>query len=432
MAEIFLAREEGAGPEEYLVIKRLLPHVAQHPELVQMFLDEARVAATLAHPNIVNIYNVGAIGDQYFLSMDYLVGLDLTKVCERLWRQQRTIPLNLTVYLILSVLDALHFAHTRVGQDGKALEIVHRDVSPHNIFLEFNGGVKLLDFGVARAANALHHTKTGALVGKIAYMSPEQCRIEQLDARSDLFSLGIVMYELTTGRRLYNSKKLGEFEVLRQICEKPVQRPSEILKGYPRAVEDIVVKVLQKKREERYPSAEQFATALRETAETLELDLSPAMMAEFLQREFASEIEANKTKLDLIKSDLGDELMSWDSIGGAGIPSGAPPSMDPIPSKQLLSGQSGGIPTPQPEPANDGDLQFDSEQDQTRRRDLSRGAKQRKVEWRRVPSPTVAPQEGSGSLTPVPVLTRSRDGKALVIVAGFVAAVLIALVLWLI
>jgi len=302
MAEIFIAREVGSTADELLVIKRLHPHVARHPQLVQMFLDEARIASTLDHPNIVNIHNVGAIADQYFLSMDYLLGFDLAKVCERLWRSQVEVPLNLTLHVIDRVLDALSYAHEKIGSDGTPLGIVHRDVSPHNIFVSFDGDVKLLDFGVAKAANALHHTKTGALVGKVSYMSPEQCRSARIDNRSDLFSLGIVLYELTTGRRLYSTKKLGEFEVLRQICDEPVKRPSELRRNYPQPIEDIVLKALEKEPENRFNTADDMSRSLRNAGEELGLELSREKLVEFVNERFSSEIKAAQGERERLKA----------------------------------------------------------------------------------------------------------------------------------
>lgn len=292
MAEIFLARERGAGPEEFIVIKRLLGHISEHPGLVQMFLDEARVAATLAHPNIVKIYNVGTVGGHFFLSMEHLRGLDLSKLNREMRRQKRKLPIEQVLYICHRICLALAYAHNHVGRKGEQLNIVHRDLSPHNVFLTLQGQIKLLDFGVAKAANALHKTKTGALIGKLAYMSPEHLNNDvAIDGRSDLFSLGIIMWELSVGRRLYNTKKLGEFEVLRRITQEPVPDPSQFRDDYPQVVKEVLDRALRKDREDRYQSATAFAQAIEAAGTALGYDLSGEGMADFVSSSLPEVVE---------------------------------------------------------------------------------------------------------------------------------------------
>lgn len=292
MAEIFLARERGAGPEEFIVIKRLLGHISEHPGLVQMFLDEARVAATLNHPNIVKIYNVGTVGGHFFLSMEHLRGLDLSKLNREMRRQKRKLPIQHVLYICHRIAKALEYAHNHRGRKGERLSIVHRDLSPHNVFMTLDGEIKLLDFGVAKAANALHKTKTGALIGKLAYMSPEHLNNDvEIDGRSDLFSLGIIMWELSVGRRLYNTKKLGEFEVLRRITQEPVPDPLQFRSDYPEVVRDLLNRVLQKEREERFQTAGDLATAIVRVADSLGLSLTEMGISEFVNNSLPEVVE---------------------------------------------------------------------------------------------------------------------------------------------
>lgn len=292
MAEIFLARERGAGPEEFIVIKRLLGHISEHPGLVQMFLDEARVAATLRHPNIVNIYNVGTVGGHFFLSMEHLRGLDVSKLNREIRRQKRKLPIQHVLYICHRISQALAYAHNHRGSKGERLDIVHRDLSPHNVFLTLEGDIKLLDFGVAKAANALHKTKTGALIGKLAYMSPEHLNNDvALDSRSDLFSLGIIMWELLVGRRLYNTKKLGEFEVLRRITQEAVPDPSEYRDDCPPVVKEILDRALRKNRDDRFQTAADFGRAIEAAAQSLGCDLIGEGLADFVSSSLPEVVE---------------------------------------------------------------------------------------------------------------------------------------------
>src|SRR5690606_4471316 len=188
-----------------------------------------------------------------FLVMEYLVGENLASLVRRLTRRQERIGYGLCAYIIAEVCDGLHFAHELADEDGKPLGLVHRDVSPQNVFVTYGGDVKLLDFGVATAAHRLTQTASGEVKGKYAYMSPEQGQGEPLDRRSDIFSLGTVLYELTTLRRLF--KRPNELQVMRAITEEPIPRPSREVPDYPRALEEVCVRALARDPDERYATA---------------------------------------------------------------------------------------------------------------------------------------------------------------------------------
>jgi len=292
MAEIYLARVSGLpGFEKIVVVKRILPQLASNQEFVQMFLDEARVAATLHHPNIVQMYDIGAVDGNYFISMEYLHGEDLRSI-SRAMRQkgQDRVPLEHALCIGVGIAAGLHYAHEKVGFDGKPLHIVHRDITPQNIFVTYDGGVKLVDFGIAKASNRASETRYGSLKGKIPYMSPEQCRSEPLDRRSDIFSLGILLYEQTTSVRLYRGA--SEFDVLKQIVEGEIKRPTEVRHGYPVALEEIVMKALAKRREDRYQTARELQAELEAYIREERLVVSPIAMTNWMESLFGQRIEA--------------------------------------------------------------------------------------------------------------------------------------------
>jgi eukaryotic-like serine/threonine-protein kinase len=253
MAEVFAARMSSVGGFEKMVaLKRILPDLASRPEYVNMFLDEARIASKLTHPNIVQVYDIDAVDGQYFMTMEYLRGHDLRLVLKELRRSGGGISLSLALRIVSEVAGALHYAHEKRGLDGKPLGIVHRDVSPKNIFITFDGVTKLLDFGIAKAHQRLSVTRTGTLKGRYPYMAPEQVVDDEVDSRADVFALGICMWEMTCGRRLFEGKT--SYEILKKIRDQPVPRPSEVVPGYSPAIEAVVMRALVKDRDKRYQS----------------------------------------------------------------------------------------------------------------------------------------------------------------------------------
>ena len=291
MAEIFLARVSGLpGFQKMVVIKRILPQLATKTDFVEMFLDEARIAATLQHPNVVQMYDVGVVDGNYFIAMEYLHGEDVRSLMRALHRKDQKLPVEHALNIVIGVASGLHYAHEKVGFDGKPLEIVHRDVTPQNIIVTYDGAVKLLDFGIAKASNRFGETRFGTLKGKVPYMSPEQCRGEPLDRRSDIFSLGIMLYELTLGKRLYQGK--SDFEVLKQIVEGTVTAPHELDKDYPPELEKIVMRALEKEKDKRYQTARDIQADLESMVRADRLHVSPIAMTHFMEETFGQKIEA--------------------------------------------------------------------------------------------------------------------------------------------
>jgi serine/threonine protein kinase len=260
MAEVYLAILRGPlGFNKLAVIKRLRPHMAEDPSILGMFLDEARLAARLSHPNVIHTYDVAESNGAYFIAMEYLEGQPLNRVLVDLSRAGRPLPLPMGVRIIGDALQGLHYAHELTDYDGKPLEIVHRDVSPHNIFVTYDGQVKLVDFGIAKARLSRTHTEVGVLKGKVAYMSPEQALGEPVDRRADLFSMGAVLWEMITGRRLFGADSATA--TLHRLLNDPVPPPSAVGPCDPQ-LEAIVVKALAKAAGDRFRSAAEMRDAL--------------------------------------------------------------------------------------------------------------------------------------------------------------------------
>jgi tRNA A-37 threonylcarbamoyl transferase component Bud32 len=291
MAELLLARTDGPhGFEKLVALKRIRPELADDEQFVKMFLDEARLAATLHHPNVVQVFDIGEEAGAYFLAMEYLEGEDVRSLMHALRSQHRRLALDEALAIGIGVCAGLHYAHDRVGGDGRPLEIVHRDVSPQNVVVTWDGGVKVVDFGIARAARRATETRQGTLKGKVEYMSPEQCRGEAIDRRADVFAIGILLWELTTGRRLFAGA--SDYEVLKAIVERPPPRPSVVVEDYPRELEEIVLKALAREPEARWATAQLLQRALEGFARERRLDLSPVRLGACVRELFADDLAA--------------------------------------------------------------------------------------------------------------------------------------------
>ena len=290
MAEIFLARQSGLeGFEKTVVIKRIRPHLGDKKSFVKMFLNEAKLAAQLNHPNIVTIHELGMVDESYFIAMEYLFGRDMRRVIPKAESMGIQFPIVYACKIASQVLEGLYHAHRKADTEGKALGIVHRDVTPENIFVSFDGGVKMLDFGIAKAANQVELTRAGEIKGKLSYMSPEQCMGKPLDHRSDIFSLGVVLYEWVTGFKLFTGE--SDVAVLKSITDGKIYRPSYFKADVPEQVEAILMKALEKDRELRYQSAWEMQHDLDKFLAGNEFTPSNQHLATFMRQLFADEME---------------------------------------------------------------------------------------------------------------------------------------------
>jgi serine/threonine protein kinase len=289
MAEIFLAHEK-KRPDEQFVIKRILPHLIESSEFVSMFLDEARIAAQLHHENIVEIFDVGRVEGSYFIAMEYVHGEDIRRIYNQAFKLQRSLPLSHSIRVIAEASVGLGFAHRLPGLTGKPLGVVHRDVSPQNILVTYDGSVKIVDFGIAKAASKVSETRAGVLKGKYSYMSPEQATGDPLDHRTDIFALGIILYETTTGTRLF--KRQNELATLQAIMRCEFKPPSDVLRGYPVELEQILLKALAMDVSDRYQNAEDFSRDLFQFLRNSGLHVERGDISEFMHDLFEPESQA--------------------------------------------------------------------------------------------------------------------------------------------
>ena len=284
MAELYIARQRAVGGfEKQLVLKLLQGRYAENPRVVEMFLDEARLAAKLNHPSIVHVYDVAEADGVKFIAMEYIHGETLTDIIRRGVAVQNYLPLEHGLHIISQAAAGLAYAHGRFDADGAPLRIVHRDVSPSNILVSYEGQTKIVDFGIARIQDQIRE-ESGMRPGKASYMSPEQVAGEGADYRSDIFSLGIILYEISLGQRLWRGPAE---EVMRRIVEEKIAPPTSVRRDYPPALELIVMRALEKRPADRYQSAEEMRNDLEEFLDESGFRTGPRRMAIYLKQLFA-------------------------------------------------------------------------------------------------------------------------------------------------
>jgi len=263
MADVFKARVQGpAGFERIFVVKRILPHLSDDPTFTRMFIDEAKLAARLNHPNIVQVFELGSVDNEYFMSMEYVRGRDLAETMRTLWARVGPPRPELVAYVGREMCRALAYAHDFTADDGTRLGMIHRDISPSNVMLSSDGAVKILDFGIAKAlgGDKEESTKTGTLKGKFAYMAPEQTVSNEIDRRIDIFATGIVLHEILTGRRLFKGE--NDLQTIEKVRQCDVPPPSLHNPLCPPEMDNIVLRALAKNPLERFQSASEMADAL--------------------------------------------------------------------------------------------------------------------------------------------------------------------------
>ena len=314
-AEIYLARIAGAaGFEKYVVVKCLHDHLADDADFVRMFLDEARLAAHLDHSNVVQTMELGEHDNRYYMVMEFLAGLSLAMVVRRAAERipGGKIPIPLILNMLAQASAGLHYAHEKLIH-GKPLNIVHRDISPQNLVVSFEGVVKVVDFGIAKAELRETRTRSGTIKGKFAYMSPEQCVANNVDRRTDVFALGVIAHELMTGRRLF--KKPSPYETYQAVIECKIAPPSQVNVEIDPALDPIIMRALCKDKEQRYATVEGFGDALLGYLHHRGKGSGPGDVARFFDGYFGQEIEEHSARMrELISGHDAtlDSGVKWD------------------------------------------------------------------------------------------------------------------------
>jgi serine/threonine protein kinase len=328
MAEIYLARpSEGPSAKDLMVLKRILPHLAEDEHFVTMFRDEADLASKLAHKNVCNVSSFGQYAGTWFIAMEYLHGVPLSRMMTKLSKLGKMLEFRIVAGIICQACEGLHAAHEARGPDGQLMGVVHRDVSPPNIMVTADGTVKLLDFGIAKARGANSRTRTGTVKGKNAYMSPEQILGKPLDRRSDIFALGVVMYEMLAIKRLFHRE--SDFLTFKAITEEVIPDIRDRRPDLPPGMRAALVQAMARDPAGRFDTAQAFGNALKNSVATLGGPASPQELAKMLFNDF------------------GDEMASRDEIlKAADDPNAAPISIGPKPSTPPA------IPKPPPIPVS--------------------------------------------------------------------------------
>jgi serine/threonine protein kinase len=290
VADVLLARATGLeGFARHVVIKCIRPELATEQRLIESFLEEARIAAALHHQNVVQVHDIGEQDGRYFFAMEYVHGEEVRQLIAKMRERDEQVPIGHLIAIITAVAAGLHHAHEQRSPTGEPLGLVHRDVCPANILLGYDGSVKLVDFGMAKAALRSTKTASGTLKGKASYMSPEQCMGKGIDRRTDTFALGIVLYELATSQRLF--KGANEFLTMSAIVEGSVPAPSTFRPDIPPALDEIVLRALAREPEARYQTAEDLRAALERFAIEHELRASNKALADYLTALFGNRLE---------------------------------------------------------------------------------------------------------------------------------------------
>jgi serine/threonine protein kinase len=326
MAEVFKAKQFGAeGFDKMLAIKRILPSMAQDSDFISMFIDEAKICGQLHHPNICEIYELGRVEESHFIAMEFVWGKDLLQIQNRFRKLRQQMKPDMAAFVALKMCEGLDHAHKKKGADGKSLNIIHRDISPQNVLVSYDGDVKVIDFGIAKAASRSSKTQAGVLKGKFGYMSPEQVRGLPLDRRSDIFAIGTILYELLAADRLFIGD--SDFETLEKVRNVDVPPPSKVNPACPPALEQIIMKALKRDVEDRYQWAADMGADL--TTFLMRYEFQASMLAQWMREQFSLELKREGEVLEQQKKITKDAMLQKPAAAapvharmGADLPTG--------------------------------------------------------------------------------------------------------------
>jgi serine/threonine protein kinase len=395
MAEIFLARRARGDDDELVVLKRILPHLAEDEHFVTMFRDEARLASRLEHANVGKVHALGHVGATWFIVMEYLHGVPLSRMLTRLARARQFLDVRLVAAIICQACEGLHHAHELTGTDGHELGVVHRDVSPPNIFVTGDGVVKLLDFGIAKARGASSKTRTGTVKGKNAYMSPEQILGKPLDRRSDVFALGAVMYELLAVKRLFHRE--SDFLTFKAITEEPIPDVRDRRPDLPQALRAVVTRALSRDPAGRFDTALEMSQAVRAAVSVVGGPATTAELTAFVKADFGDELAA---KQELVEAAELGEASGTSPLAQAVL--NASSSMEMAKTTIRPRGRTSGGRDTEELDAIDGEVEILADDDATRQLQPSRRSASMIIAGTPAPTPTPPPIPGALGTAPIP------------------------------
>lgn len=367
MATLYLGRAAGLGGFERLfAIKLIHEHLSREKRFVDMFLDEARLAARIVHPNVVSVYEVGIDRGRHFIAMDYINGETLSLALQHTWGQKQPFPLDLSVYLAAQAAEGLHAAHELKGSDGQPLGVVHRDVAPSNLMIGYDGILRVMDFGVAKARDQVTHTRPGTIKGTLAYMAPEHVRSKVLDRRADVWSLGVVLWETLVGKRLFKGR--NDVETSERLLRRRVLPPSQLRPEVTETLDAVVLRALDRDPNRRFATARELGDALQEHLASARVRIGPSDVEAFMRRTFeerviwrqeiqqraptatAKEFRAfeglmdsptsdSEAEIDLLAEDAMEEIIEPTPSGEAQVPVASAPlaPSDPAPKAAVLT-----------------------------------------------------------------------------------------------
>ena len=316
MAEVFKAKYFGEeGFEKILAIKRILPSMAEDDQFITMFIDEAKIAGDLAHPCIGQIYELGQIDNGHFIAMEYIWGKDVLQIQNRFRRLRQKMPIPMSAYIASRVCEGLDYAHRRTDSSDNAMHIIHRDVSPQNILVSYSGEVKIIDFGIAKARSRSSKTQAGVLKGKFGYMSPEQVRGLPLDQRSDIFSIGTLLWEMSTGERLFTGET--DFATLDKVRNADVRTPSELNDAVPPELDAIILKALCRNPDDRYQWASEMQEALVGFGQAQVPQFKPKDLSGLVAQMFGPERKREQGRMEEYREITKDDMSTFTKPGGA-------------------------------------------------------------------------------------------------------------------
>nr|HEX4313690.1 protein kinase [Kofleriaceae bacterium] len=367
MAEVFKAKSYGVeGFEKIIAIKRILPTMGEDRDFIKMFIDEAKIAGQLAHANICQIFELGRIDGSHFIAMEYIWGKDLLQIQNRLRKLKQPMPVAMACFIIAKSLEGLDYAHRKRDPLGRPLEIVHRDCSPQNVLVSYEGEVKVIDFGIAKATSRNSRTMAGVLKGKFGYMSPEQVRGLPLDRRSDIFALGTMLYECLTSERLFQGET--DFSTLEKVRNVDIRPPREVNPNIPEHVERVILKALAKDVDDRYQWCSEMLADIQQYLMSQDVVFTAKSLSSWLKEAFSPEIDRERQQLESYKRVGRDGLIQGvpaaeakvdvvASLGEAGVPEGDATQLGG-PSFEEMEGMPGAPPPAAPPPSQGNNMQL--------------------------------------------------------------------------